>query len=115
MSGANGSSTHASPARRSHGRTKNGEISATAFRFPYFTGSVSHPPARSPSASEKSFVDEAPRRKRPKRPPIAHGSAENAEATSVQPATFRSVPRGIAIVTFAQTPRRFVRPNAGTE
>jgi len=31
--------------------TKNGEIIATAFRLPYFTGSVSQPPARSPSAS----------------------------------------------------------------
>jgi hypothetical protein len=57
----------------------------------------------------------APSRKIPKNAPIVHGSAEPAEATRVQPATFRSVPRGIAIVTFAQTPSRFVRPNAGTE
>ena len=100
--------------RSSHGRTKKGEMIATALRFPYFTGSVMQPPARSPSASEKSFVEVAPRRKSPKstRSPRA---LRRMRRDRVQPATLRRHPRGIAIVTFAQMPRRFVLPNAGTE
>src|SRR5664280_1806002 len=67
---------------RSQGRTKKGEMIATARRFPYFTGRVAHPPARSPAASEKSFVEAAPSRNRPNTDPMAQGSAENAEAVS---------------------------------
>src|SRR5450830_394886 len=112
--GAAGSGVRARSGTRSQGRTKKGEMIATARRFPYFTGRVAHPPARSPAASEKSFVEAAPSRNRPNTDPMAQGSAENAEATSVQPATLRRHPRGTAIVTFAHIPKRFVRPKAGT-
>ena len=65
--------------------------------------------------SEKSFVDVAPSRKNAKTPPIAHASAFQTAATKDQPATFSSPPRVTAIVTFAQSQWRFVRPKAGKE
>src|SRR5262249_61001612 len=64
--------------------------------------------------SAKSFVVVAPSRNRPKIAPMYHGSTPAIVFTDDQPATFRSVPRGIAMVTFAQMPRRLVR-NGGTE
>src|SRR5262249_14865735 len=64
--------------------------------------------------SAKSFVVVAPRRKRPKIAPMYHASTPKIVFTDDQPATFRSTPRGIAIVTFAQMPSRFVR-TGGTE
>src|SRR5262245_25673994 len=64
--------------------------------------------------SAKSFVVVAPSRNRPKIAPMYHGSTPTMVLTDDQPATFNSVPRGIAIVTFAQMPRRFVR-GGGTE
>src|SRR5262245_15322581 len=64
--------------------------------------------------SAESFVVVAPSRKSPKIAPIYHGSTPTIVLTDDQPATFNSVPRGIAIVTLAQMPRRFVR-NGGTE
>ena len=42
------------------------------------------------------------------------GSSPAIVFTDDQPATFNSTPRGMAIVMFAQMPRRFVR-NGGTE
>src|SRR5512143_1365090 len=59
--------------------------------------------------SAKSLVVEAPRTNRPKIVPMNHGSAPRIVFTVDQPATFSSSPRGIAIVTFAHTPCRFVR------
>ena len=59
--------------------------------------------------SAKSFVVEAPRTKRPKIVPMNHGSGSRTVLTVDHPATLRSRPRGTAIVTFAQTPCRFVR------
>src|SRR5438067_13077462 len=64
--------------------------------------------------SAKSFVVDAPSRNRPKIAPMYHGSTPAIVFTDDQPATFSSVPRGMAIVTFAQMPRRLVR-NGGTE
>ncbi len=58
--------------------------------------------------SAKSFVVVAPSRNSPKIAPMYHGSTPTIVFTDDQPATFRSVPRGIAIVTFAQMPSRFV-------
>ena len=46
---------------------------------------------------------------------MTHGSRAKAGATIVQPATFRSAPRGMAIVRLAQIPSRFVRPHDGSE
>src|ERR1041384_1673299 len=65
---------------RSHGRTKNGAIIHAARRTPNTMGSVRQPPRRSPSISLKSFVDAAPRRKKPKIAPMNHGSATVARA-----------------------------------
>src|SRR5262245_32604313 len=64
--------------------------------------------------SAKSLVVVAPRRNSPKIAPIYHGSTPRIVFTEGQPATFNNTPRGIAIVTFAQIPRRLVR-NGGTE
>src|SRR3989442_4922286 len=64
--------------------------------------------------SAKSFVVVAPSRKRPKIAPMYHGSTPTIVFTDDQPATFSSTPRGIAMVTFAQMPRRLVR-NGGDE
>jgi hypothetical protein len=77
-------------------------------------GSVRHPPRASPSMSAKSFVVEAPTRNSPKIAPMNQGSNPTMVLTADQPATFSSTPRGIAIVMFAQMPRRLVR-NGGTE
>ena len=60
------------------------------------------PWARSPSMSEKSLVEVAPRRKSAKIPPIAQASPCRTDATNDQPATFRSPPRVTAIVKLAQ-------------
>ena len=46
--------------------------------------------------------------------PMYHGSTPTTVFTADQPATLSSTPRGIAIVTFAQMPRCFVR-SGGTE
>ena len=94
--------------------TNDGEIIQAARRTPYRIGSVRQPPRRSPSMSAKSFVVDAPSRKRPNIAPMYHGSTPTMVFTDDQPATFSSVPRGIAIVTFAQMPSRLVR-NGGTE
>src|SRR5207247_11444087 len=59
--------------------------------------------------SAKSFVVVAPSRNRPKIAPMYHASTPAIVFTDDQPATFSSTPRGIAIVTFAQIPNRFVR------
>ena len=64
--------------------------------------------------SAKSFVVDAPSRNRPKIAPMYHDSTPAIVLTDDQPATFSSTPRGTAIVTFAQMPRRLVR-NGGTE
>ena len=64
--------------------------------------------------SAKSLVVVAPRRKRPKIAPMYHGSTPTIVFTDDQPATFSSTPRGIAMVTLAQMPSRFVR-KGGTE
>ena len=72
-------------------------------------GSVSQPPALSPSMSAKSFVVEAPRTKSPKTVPMNQGSGPRIVFTVDQPATLRSSPRGTAIVTLAQMPCAFVR------
>src|SRR5262245_39223024 len=64
--------------------------------------------------SAKSFVVVAPRRNSPKIAPMYHGSTPTIVFTDDAPATFNRPPGGIAIVTFAQMPRRFVR-NGGTE
>src|SRR5581483_5315825 len=64
--------------------------------------------------SAKSFVVVAPSRNRPKIAPMYHGSRPKIVFADDHPATFSSVPRGIAIVMFAQMPSRFVR-NGGTE
>ena len=64
--------------------------------------------------SAKSFVVVAPSRNSPKMQPMYHGSIPTIVLTDDQPATFNSTPRGIAIVTLAQMPRRLVR-NGGTE
>src|SRR5262249_61700057 len=64
--------------------------------------------------SAKSFVVVAPSRKSPKIAPMYHGSTPAIVFTDDQPATFSSVPRGIAMVTLAQMPSRLVR-NGGTE
>src|SRR5438132_1632231 len=108
---------------RSHGKTKNGAIIQAALRTPKRIGSVRQPPARSPSISEKSFVEAAPNRKNMNTEPMNQGSldarngarAANAYATIVHPATLSRQPRGIAIVRFAPIACAFVRPNAGTE
>src|SRR5436309_15971583 len=97
-----------------NGTTNDGEIIQAARLTPYWIGSVRQPPRRSPSMSAKSFVVVAPKRNRPKMQPMYHGSRPTIVFTDDQPATFSSTPRGIAIVTFAQMPRRFVR-NGGTE
>src|SRR6185503_20124772 len=97
-----------------NGTTKDGEISHAARRTPYMIGSVRHPPRASPSMSAKSFVVEAPSRNMPKIAPMNHGSVPAIVLTDDQPATFSSTPRGIAMVTFAQIPRRLVR-NGGAE
>src|SRR5262245_60426176 len=86
---------------RKNGKTKNGVIIQAAFFTPNWMGSVVHPPARSPSMSAKSFVDDAPRRKRPKIEPMYQGSRPRIVFTVDHPATFSSTPRGIAIVMFA--------------
>src|SRR6476620_7533866 len=72
-------------------------------------GSVRQPPRASPSMSAKSFVVDAPRRKRPKIIPMYQGSTPTMVLTHDQPATLSSTPLGIAIVTLAQMPRCFVR------
>src|SRR6187401_3744008 len=64
--------------------------------------------------SEKSFVVAAPTRKSPKMAPMYHGSEAITVFTADQPATLSSTPRGMAIVTLAQMPRRLVRAG-GTE
>src|SRR5438874_1127223 len=97
-----------------NGITNDGEIIQAARRTPYWIGSVRQPPRRSPSISAKSFVVVAPSRNRPKIAPMYHGSTPAIVFTDDQPATFSNVPRGIAIVTFAQIPSRLVR-NGGTE
>ena len=51
----------------------------------------------------------APSRNRPKMDPMYHGSAPIIVLTVVQPATFSSSPRGMAMVMLAHRPRRFVR------
>ena len=73
------------------------------------------PWARSPSMSEKSFVEVAPSRNRAKIPPIAHASPQSTEATNDHPATFSRPPRVTAIVKFAANQWRLVRPKAGKE
>ena len=97
-----------------NGTTNDGEIIQAARRTPNWIGSVRQPPRRSPSMSAKSLVVVAPRRKSPKIAPMYHGSMPTMVFTEDQPATFNMAPRGIAIVTLAQIPRRFVR-NGGTE
>src|SRR5262245_59126076 len=97
-----------------NGMTNEGEIIHAARRTPYWIGSVRQPPLRSPSISAKSFVVVAPSRNSPKIAPMYHGSSPTIVFTDDQPATFRRVPRGIAMVTLAQMPRRLVR-NGGTE
>src|SRR5512145_144727 len=72
-------------------------------------GRVRQPPRASPSMSAKSLVVEAPSRKRPKMAPMYHGSLAITVLTDDQPATLSRTPRGIAMVTFAQIPSRFVR------
>ena len=47
-------------------------------------------------------------------PPMHHGSTAITVLTADQPATFSNTPRGMAIVTLAQMPSRFVR-KGGTE
>src|SRR3954468_679956 len=96
-----------------NGTTNDGEIIHAARLTPYSIGSVRQPPRRSPSMSAKSFVVVAPRRNRPKIAPMYHGSTPMIVFTDDQPATFRSTPRGMAIVTLAQIPSRLVR-NGGT-
>ena len=64
--------------------------------------------------SAKSFVVDAPSRKSPKIAPMYHGSRPRMVFTDDHPATFSKTPRGIAIVTFAQIPSRFVL-SGGTE
>src|SRR5688572_19450831 len=59
--------------------------------------------------SAKSLVLEAPSRKSPKIPPMNQGSTPMIVLTADQPATFKRTPRGMAIVTLAQMPWRFVR------
>src|SRR4029453_13408434 len=97
-----------------NGTTKDGEIIHAARRTPWMIGSVRHPPRASPSISAKSFVVDAPSRKRPKIAPMYQGSAPTIVFTDDQPATLSSTPRGIAMVTFAQMPRRLVGAG-GTE
>src|SRR5689334_562268 len=97
-----------------NGTMKEGEIIQAARRTPYMIGSVRHPPRASPSISAKSFVVDAPRRNRPKIAPMNQGSGPMIVFTADQPATFNSTPRGMAMVTFAQMPRRLVR-NGGAE
>src|SRR5687768_14640334 len=90
-----GSSSVTPSGMSSQGSTKNGAIIHAAFFTPKTIGSVRQAPARSPSMSEKSFVDAAPSRKSMKTMPMNHGSldarygafAENAYATIVHPAT----------------------------
>src|SRR5215831_4473764 len=96
------------------GITNDGEIIQAARRTPYWIGNVRQPPRRSPSISAKSLVVVAPRRNRPKMAPMYQGSRPTIVFTDDHPATFSSTPRGIAMVTFAQIPRRLVR-NGGTE
>jgi hypothetical protein len=64
--------------------------------------------------SAKSFVVDAPRRNSPKIAPMNHGSVPKIVFTADHPATFNNTPRGMAIVTLAQMPSRFVR-NGGAE
>ena len=64
--------------------------------------------------SAKSLVVVAPSRNSPKIVPMNHGSRPTTVFTDDHPATFSSAPRGMATVTFAQMPSRFVR-NGGTE
>src|SRR5512143_1806242 len=97
-----------------NGTTNDGEIIQAARDTPYWMGSVRHPPRRSPSMSAKSLVVVAPSRNSPKIAPRNHGSSPRAVFTDDHPATFSRTPRGIAIVTLAQMPRRFVRIG-GTE
>src|SRR5712691_11063996 len=97
-----------------NGATNDGEIIQAAFFTPYRIGNVEHPPRRSPSMSAKSFVVDAPSRKSPKIEPMYHGSRPMIVFTADQPATFSNTPRGMAMVTLAQMPRRFVR-NGGAE
>src|SRR6478672_1885319 len=92
-----------------NGTTNDGEIIHAARRTPYMIGSVRHPPRASPSMSAKSFVVDAPSRKRPKIMPMYQGSTPTMVLTHDQPATLSSTPLGIAIVTLAQMPRCFVR------
>ena len=78
-------------------------------------GSVTQPCAASPSMSEKSLLVVAPRRNSRKIVPMNHGSRCRTLATIDHPATFKRQPRGTAIVRFAQIPKRFVRPQPGSE
>ena len=91
------------------GNTKNGAMIQAAAFTPYAMGSVRQPPARSPSMSAKSLVLAAPSRKRPKMAPMYQGSGPRMVLTVDHPATFSNTPRGIAIVTLAQMPRRLVQ------
>ena len=59
--------------------------------------------------SAKSLVEEAPSTNRPKIAPMNQGSGSKMVLTVDQPATFSSMPRGIAIVMFAHRPWRLVR------
>ena len=58
----------------------------------------------SPSMSEKSLLEVAPRRNSRKIDPMYQGSRSRTLPTVDQPATFRRQPRGTAIVRFAQMP-----------
>ena len=91
------------------GSTKKGAMIQAAAFTPYWMGSVSQPPLRSPSMSAKSLVLAAPSRKRPKMVPMYQGSSPITVFTVDQPATFRSTPRGMAMVMFAHMPRRLVQ------
>src|SRR3982751_4307336 len=97
-----------------NGTMKEGEIIHAARRTPYVIGRVRQQPRAAPSMSAKSLVVDAPSRNKPKIAPMNHGSVPAMVLTADQPATFSSTPRGIAIVTFAQIPKRFVR-NGGAE
>src|SRR3954454_2390933 len=97
-----------------NGTMNDGEIIHAARRTPYMIGKVRHPPRASPSMSAKSLVVDAPSRNKPKIAPMNHGSVPAIVLTADQPATLSSTPRGIAIVRFAQIPKRLVR-NGGAE
>jgi hypothetical protein len=65
--------------------------------------------------SEKSLLVVAPSRNSMKMRPMYHGSRWSTLPTIDQPATLSRQPRGTAMVTLAHSPKRFVRPHAGSE